>query len=512
MAGSDPLLPDGMVGDDFFAVAESSPDYVALAWLDNRVAYVNPAGRRLVGLASLEEARSHPIADYLTEEGLRASVEIEQPAVVEHGYWQGRSSLRHFQTGAAIPVEITSFLVTDPRTGEPRLLATFQRDISAQIALEQRLSQAERMQTIGQMAGGIAHDFNNILSVVMGTAAFALLDEEDPAKRELLTSIATAGERGAQITRQLLGLARRDVVQPTLVDPNELMAEVLPMVQRLAGDRIECTLRQTPGVGGVWADRTQLTQIILNLAANARDAMPRGGRLELSTDLVGPADESEREPEVALRVTDTGSGIDPEHLPRVTEPFFTTKSRGEGTGLGLATVVGVAGELGGRVDIDSSPGGGTRVEVVLPRATIAVSSTAEPTPADQAGLGGSETVLLVEDDADVLPMLQRVLEVHGYQVRTATRGSEAMAALEANGAIDLVVTDMVMPDASGRQVAERVRELRPATPVLVISGYVDREDFRSALSHGQYEFLPKPFLPTVFVRRVRALLDQAASR
>lgn len=496
MSSSD--LPSQLAGTDFLAVAESSPDFVALAWLDNRLAYLNPAGRRMVGLGSLEEALSHPLTAFLSEEGLRTSMAIRQAAVLEHGFWQGRSALRHFVTGREIPVEATGFLVRDPETGEPRLLATFQRDISERLLLEQRLRQAEKLEAVGRLAGGIAHDFNNILTIVLGYADVAAAGA-GATVQEAMAELSLAAQQGAQITKQLLALARRDVVRPVLLDLNAVVTELLPMLRTLAGETVRVTTAPGADIGVVRADRTQVGQVLLNLCGNAKDAMPpEGGSIVLATRASGDR--------VELVVRDDGTGIAPADLPRVREPFFTTKAAG-GTGLGLATVAAIVEAAGGSLEIESEPGSGTTVTIALPRAAAAAATTeGSAEGAGEHRQRGTETVLLVEDDDAIRSILSAVLAANGYSVLTASDGEQAAAALGGEETIHLVVTDMVMPRSSGATVAERVRERDPALPVILISGNTQTDASR-AVAEGPYEFLPKPFPPSDLLRLVRRVLD-----
>jgi two-component system, cell cycle sensor histidine kinase and response regulator CckA len=498
-----PDLPTGLIGADFYAVAEASPDFIALAWLDNTVAYVNPAGRRLVGLGSLEEARTHSISDYLTEEGLRASTAIEQPAVIEHGYWQGRSALRHFGTGRAIPVEITSFLVRDPATGDPRVLATFQRDISAQVLLEDRLRQAEKLEAVGRLAGAVAHDFNNILTIVLGYAELAA--SRDPGVARAMEELSGAAVQGAQITRQLLALTRRDVVRPRALELNAVVRSMLPVIRTLAGESIKVTAELGQDTGAVRADEAQLRQILLNLCANARDAMrPQGGG---TLTLVTRRGRNEDHGALSvLAVRDDGLGIAPEHLDRVTEPFFTTKPETAGTGLGLATVASIVEGAGGVLRIESALGRGTTAWIGLPWMGMDAAAADTPESGALRSVRGSETVLVVEDDARVRRILRTALEAHGYDVRSAADGDEAVAELERDGALDLVVTDMILPRRGGASVAALARERHPGVRVILISGDPQSEESRDAAREA-VEFLPKPFDPARFLRVVRRVLD-----
>jgi PAS domain S-box-containing protein len=859
----------GLTGADFFALAESAPEFVAVARADNEVLYVNPAGRALVGLDSLAEARSHPIADYLDGEGRRASFEVEQPAAVRDGFWQGRSTLRHFRTGESIPVQIASFPVADAN-GEVRLLATFQRDIreelhgqrlleaafdhalvgmmmadptgrftrandaacrllgyteaelreldvvqlshpddraqshehlarlaagelstfevekrylrkdgtpvwvqlgatavrrqdgsieffisqvqdiserhAAQEALreseerfrrlvenaqdlvlrirlvpelgydyvspsawpmfgyapeefyarpelaletihpddvrrleeayarnpeepitvravrrdgsvvwierrqivvrdddgtpvaleaivrdvterveraaalarrerqlqavfdgaldamlivdderryvaanpaaaelfgltveqilgrrieellggppdiverwasflaagddagemglrrpdgaerrveyrsrariepgrhlsvmrdvteqrraEERLRQVDKLEAIGRLAAGVAHDFNNLLTVIDGYRELALdeLAGVDSVAASRIVEIRRAGESAAALTRQLLAFGRKQLLQPELIDLNALVGDHHDMLARLLGDDVAVAVELDERLAPVRADPSQIAQVLLNLAVNARDAMPDGGTLRIVTRNDPDAGE------VTLTVADTGPGIDPAVRPRLFEPFFTTKPPGQGTGLGLATVLGVVEQSGGSVDVADGSDAGAAFTVRLPRAE-GIGSGASADRARAPVAGGSERILLVEDNDAVRPLVDEFLRSLGYEVVAAATPAAALAAAAESGEVDLLVTDVVMPGMHGHELARQLRERRPALRVLFVSGYAsDVIASRGALPVGA-DFLQKPFTLPQLARRARAVLDAPA--
>ncbi len=406
---------------------------------------------------------------------------------------------------------------------EPSILLWAVRDVSSvkqtEAALresEERLRHAQRLEAIGRLAGGIAHSFNNLLAAV----AFHvdLLAEgigRQGGDRSLLRhvdEIRGTGERAAALASQLLAFSRRQVLQPQALDLNQVVAAMEPMVSELIGERIELDLRLSPGAGAVYFDLAQLEQVLLNLFVNARDAMPEGGRCTVETEAIRVDDGA---PPIAdlvpglyvrLAVTDNGVGMSPEVMNRIFEPFFTTKERGKGTGLGLATAYGIVQQSGAGIRVESAPGEGARFEVYLPAATRMPESV-EPRPSARDETRGTEVVLLVEDESSIRQAASEVLENQGYRVLTAADGMEALRrGAEHEGAIDLLVTDIVMQGMSGLQLAEKLVAERPGIRVLYMSGYP--ED--SIAEIGQLDrrfFLQKPFPPVQFLRAVRAALD-----
>jgi PAS domain S-box-containing protein len=382
--------------------------------------------------------------------------------------------------------------------------------------LREQLQHAQKLEAIGRLAGGIAHDFNNLLSIVLMYTTLALQDlPEDQAVRSYILEIRRAGQRAARLTQQLLAFSRQQVLQPRVLDLNETLASMRDMLQRLLGEDIELSLRTSNAVGRVSVDPSQIEQIILNLAVNARDAMLDGGQLTLETANVeldvGYAARhvgATPGPHVMIAVGDTGTGMDPATQARMFEPFFTTKEVGKGTGLGLSTVLGIVQQSGGHVSVHSEVGVGTSVKVYLPRTDREVEATLPQLPLS-ADMNGTETVLLVEDEGQVREVASTILRRAGYAVLTAQDGIEALALAEQHGAhIDVVVTDVVMPGMSGRQLVERLVPRWPELRVLFMSGYTDDAIVHHRVLEAGFEFLQKPIAPEVLLRRIREALDR----
>ena len=388
---------------------------------------------------------------------------------------------------------------------------------SAEDTLAQRdeqLRQAQKLEAIGLLAGGVAHDFNNLLSVILSYSATLLEDLEagDPRRRDV-AEIYRAGERAADLTRQLLAFSRRQLLLPRVVELRELIRGMERLLRRLISEDVEMSLIIPDELGRVWADSGQLEQVTLNLALNARDAMPAGGRLtiELSEVEFTTGDGSENlaippGPWVVLSVSDTGEGMDRETQRRIFEPFFTTKEQGKGTGLGLATVFGIVQQSHGHVRVHSETGKGSRFDVFLPRTGLAPTVRA-PLPISST-LRGTETVLLVEDEENVRRLINAVLRKQGYQVLEAQNVGHALLICEQHpGKIDLLLTDVVMPYMSGGQLAERLARLKPDMKVLFVSGYAERTMAFHGVLEADVAFLQKPITPDLLIRKVRSLLD-----
>jgi nitrogen-specific signal transduction histidine kinase/ActR/RegA family two-component response regulator len=393
-----------------------------------------------------------------------------------------------------------------------------ERAESIQANLEAQLRQAQKMEAIGRLAGGIAHDFNNLLVVISGYSDLLLtsLDAGDPVSKEDVEQILHAGERAATLTRQLLAFSRKQVLQPQILNLNSVMTNIETMLQRLIGEDIRLDILLAPNLAPVTADPGQVEQIIVNLAVNARDAMPRGGQLTLATANVELDQEYARHHVgvqagryVLLRVSDTGTGMDADTQARIFEPFFTTKPQGKGTGLGLATVFGIVQQSGGHIAVVSAVGQGTSFTIYLPQATQPLDeSTPFWLPAHSA-LRGAETILVVEDDPGVRGATRRFLEGYGYTVLEASHGQEALRIFQAHHEpIDLLIADVVMPGMSGRELGERVASLRPALPVLYVSGYTDSAIIRHGLAEATITLLQKPFTAEALAHKVRELLDR----
>ena len=385
--------------------------------------------------------------------------------------------------------------------------------ITEQRALEAQLRQSQKMEAVGQLAGGVAHDFNNLLTIIEVHAELALeeLDATHPLRADL-AEVKKASERAAALTRQLLAFSRKQLLQPEQLALNDVVAGLAPMLRRLIGEDIQVIARLDAGCGLVFADPGQLEQVILNLAVNARDAMAGGGMLTIDTSNVAADERSADEHAamlgryVCLSVTDTGCGIPPEVQERIFEPFFTTKAAGQGTGLGLSTVYGIVRQSGGHILVDSEPGQGTSFRVYLPRAERMTSAC--PAVAETPCPCGTETVLLVEDEDAVRTLARRILERQGYTVLDARNGRDAVAIAAKGGRIDLVLTDMVMPEMNGRALAEALALSRPLVPVLYMSGYTDDEIVRRGLVNTAGGLLQKPFTADSLARAVRSALSE----
>jgi PAS domain S-box-containing protein len=391
------------------------------------------------------------------------------------------------------------------------------QDSTGRRKLEEQLRQAQKMEAVGMLAGGIAHDFNNLITIINGYSQMVLgnLPANDE-NRSSVEQILKAGERAAELTRQLLTFSRRQVARPKALDLNTVVASTAVMLRRLIGEHIELRIVEGPDLGKVHADPGQIEHVILNLAVNSRDAMPNGGTLILETQNVemeepytGPNVKVQPGRYVMLAVTDTGTGMDKQTRSHLFEPFFTTKAQGHGTGLGLSTAYGIVKQSKGEIVIYSEPGQGTCVKIYFPAVAEAAVEDANQSIPDPV-LSGTETILLVEDEEAVRKLVRRTLEQQGYRVVVAGSGMEALDMVQNHpGPIQLVITDVVMPQMGGQQLAERLKALRPEIQVLYVSGYTESAVVRNGSLAKGGTFLQKPFTPLALTRRVRGLLDKA---
>jgi PAS domain S-box-containing protein len=424
--------------------------------------------------------------------------------------------------GTEFPVELT---VTVVRMDGPPSFNAYIRDLTeqkraaaARVSLEMQLQQAQKMEAVGRLAGGVAHDFNNLLTVISGRAHMLMsrLKPGEPMHRDV-DLIQKTSQRAVALTSQLLAFSRKQVVQPRVLELGPLVADLAPMLQRMIGEDMELVVEPMRGTGRVKVDPSQMQQVLMNLAVNARDAMPNGGRIGVSIRDVEVAEAAALHqtnlppgPYVALAVSDTGTGMSAETAAHIFEPFFTTKEQGKGTGLGLSTVYGIVEQSRGHIQVQSELDRGTTFTIHLPRVEEPLAAAGPPADAAPRLRTTSRTVLVVDDEPEVLELATEILKRVGYSVLQAGDGAAALeVAQRHDGEIHLLVTDMVMPGLSGRDLAERLRALRSALPVLYISGYVQETAARVALAGEHSAFVAKPFTPQVLTDRVRELLATA---
>jgi PAS domain S-box-containing protein len=499
----------------FRAIIENVDDMIVILNADGTRAYISPAMTRILGysqeelLAGTSQDLVHP-DDWPAVRELIANVR-RVPGAVQ----SGQARCRHKDGSWRIFDGAVSNLTDVP--GVEGILVNL-RDVTEQSLLESELRQAQKMESVGQLAGGVAHDFNNLLTVITGRTDFLLEAENLDADQETdLAEIRKAAGRATELTRQLLAFSRKQLLQPRVLNLNQTLAEVDPMLRRLIGEDIRIRIIAGSDLGSITADPGQLQQILMNLALNARDAMPLGGVITFQTANLtirggtGPNSTHVEPGEyVVLQVADTGMGMDTQTQARIFEPFFTTKGQGKGTGLGLSTVYGIVKQSGAAISVMSVPGEGTRFTVYFPRTDgYALAQSAEKDV--DSPLSGTETILLVEDDRSVRNLVERVLESRGYQVLSAEHGVDALQLASArDGAIDLVLTDIVMPTMSGREMVEALRLGRPGVRVIYMSGYTDDEILRRGLHDPQLAFIQKPFTADHLAMLVRKILDGAS--
>ena len=491
---------------------DCAPEALVFLGNDGRVQRVNPEFCRLFGYTSNEAVGQHidslVVPERMCEEAADLCRRAGNAEIVNV------ETTRRCKDGSEIHV---SLLATPVRMqGKQVAVLCIYRDIRERKQLEAQLARSQRMEAVGRLAGGVAHDFNNLLTVINGTADLLLASmPEGEAMRADLMEISVAGAKAAALTRQLLTFSRKQLLQPVVVDLNDAVLDVVKMLRRVTGEDVQVMTNADPDLAPVKADPGQLEQVVMNLAIHARDAMPVGGILSLETRNV-VVDEVDAVrlvlapgAYVLLTVADTGSGIDPAELDRVFEPFFATKlSHGSGSGLGLSTAYVIVQQSGGAITVESEVGSGSTFRVYLPQSVDAGSQgrMARPTVA----LGGTETVLVVEDELPIRLLVERVLAGSGYRVLLAANGCDALEVMEVHGGqVNLVFTDVVMPDMNGPQLVRRLEESWPQVEVLFTSGFTDDEVFRRGLSEQGAHFLPKPYSATSLQQKVRAVFEAA---
>jgi two-component system cell cycle sensor histidine kinase/response regulator CckA len=479
---------------------------------DNPIHYVNAAFEKLTGYKPSEAVGRNcrflqgPETDPAAVLELHDAVKEERACTVE--------MLNYRNDGSTFWMALSISPIRDA-SGKVSHFVGVQTGITERKRLEQQFQQAQKMEAVGRLAGGIAHDFNNLLTAILGYGQMLLSEVaiDDPL-RSGLEEIKRAGERAASLTHQLLAFSRRQVLVAKVLDLNTVVADVQNMLLRLIGEDVELLTTTAKDLGRIKADPGQLIQVLMNLAVNSRDAMPEGGALTIETANVDltPADVRAHPGlrpgnYVMLSVRDTGCGMDKPTKARIFEPFFTTKEVGKGTGLGLATVYGIVKQSDGYIAVHSEPDQGTTFKIYFPRLDEA-ATPAPARPMKALASTGNETILVVEDEAGVRNLVSHVLRRNGYTVLEASHGEEALTLIEHySGTIDLLVTDMVMPLMSGRQLADRMSAKQPKMRVIYMSGYVHPEGDQPRNSNGRRAFLQKPFKPDVLATLVREVLD-----
>jgi signal transduction histidine kinase len=494
------------------AVIESTTtDFVGMTTPAGDVLYINRHGREMLGLGE------HSDIAGLTVKDLHSAESVAMPAAAKRGAWTGEIT---FKDRAGRDNILTSMTLVSHKGpgGDVERFSTISRDITEQRGLERQLRAAQRMEALGRVAGGVAHDFNNCLQVILGYAAEIRggLQPMDPMY-ESAGAVLDAGERAAKLTAQLLAFSRRQTQQLVPVDINRVVASLEPMLRRLIGENIDLRVQQGESLDLVMADEAQIEQVLMNLIVNARDAMPDGGRLKVETCNVEQGSspiEGAAVPQpgnyVLVTVSDTGCGMDEETQSHMFEPFYSTKPVDRGTGLGLSTVYGIVQQSGGFIAVDSRFGAGTTLRLYLPRsaARAEMEREARPDATLNAGRPGTETILVVEDEPLVRALACGVLQRHGFRVLGAANGEEAMLIAEQHaGSIELLLTDVIMPNLGGREVAERLQVARPGIRVLYMSGYSDDAMVQRGTMQQGVAFIAKPFRPTNLISAVCSLLD-----
>ncbi|MGC2672803.1 MAG: PAS domain S-box protein [Candidatus Acidiferrum sp.] len=486
--------------------------YIAELGLQAEWLYVSPQIEAITGYTQEEWlAGSRDWLRHIPKED-HATIEAAEAASLRGERFQAEYRIVR-KDGAVIWVSDTAVVV--PGSDSHPVMEGIIVDITERKLLENQLQQSRRMEAVGRLAGGIAHDFNNLLTIIKGYAELALQRTGiQPELRADVMQIDNASERASMLIRQLLAFSRRQVLQPKVIDLNAIVLGLDKLLARLMGEHIEMVTRCGANVGNVKADPAQVEQVIMNLVVNARDAMPKGGRLTVETfnvdlDSTYARDHVSVKPGayVMLAVSDTGMGMSPETVAHIFEPFFTTKESGQGTGLGLSTVYGIVKQSGGYIWVYSEPGKGTTFKVYLPRVTELAESKTGAVQLPGAGKG-SETILLVEDEEAVRELASRILSAKGYSVVVAksTQEAEQLATKHA-GEIHLLLTDIIMPGTSGRELARRITERHPRTRVLYMSGYTDNVLAQGGVLEAGLSFLQKPFTPGALVQKVRDVLD-----
>ena len=491
----------------FYVIGENAADMIAVVTVDGRRLYNSPSYEKLLGY-SPEELERTSAYEQIHPDDIQAVIAAAQEARTTGVGHRLEYRIRH-KNGEWRTLESTASAVRGPSDKVEKLVIV-NRDITERRHLEQQLVLSQRLEAVGKLSGGIAHDFNNLMGVIIGySEALQTSIGPDDSLREAIDEIQKAAKRAATLTQQLLAFSRKQVLEPKILGLNSIIADMQKMLLRLIGEDVALKFNACTGLGKVKADRGQIEQVILNLAVNARDAMPRGGELRIET---ANAELTEKDalryryvipgPYVLVKVTDTGTGMDEKTQAHIFEPFFTTKEKGKGTGLGLATVYGVVKQSGGYIWLESAPGKGTTFRIFLPRAEGPEEKALSAVPSVERH-EGPRAILLVEDEASLRKLTERTLKQEGYVVLQASNAEEAMElAAKPGGSIDLLLSDVIMPGMSGGDLAKKLSAQQPQMGVLFMSGYTD-----GAIEvHGDIKpglvVLRKPFTKDTLLRAV----------
>ncbi|MBS1852071.1 MAG: PAS domain S-box protein [Acidobacteria bacterium] len=498
----------------FRLITENAADMIAVVDTKGHRLYNSPSYEKILGFTANElKATSsfeqiHPDDQPLVKEAAQEASQLGKGRRIEYRMRHKDGSWRFFESTAS---------AIFGRDDKVEKLVIVNRDITDRRRLEEQFRQVQKMEAIGRLSGGIAHDFNNLLGVMIGYTEIMQekIEPQNPL-RNCVDEVMGAGRRAAALTRQLLAFSRQQVLEPRILDLNAIVSNMEKMLHRLIGEDVELATELSPGLYLVKADESQIDQIIMNLAVNARDAMPKGGQLTIKTRNVEIGEDFARSRSypmncgsyVQLSVSDTGFGMNPQTLARVFEPFFTTKEKGKGTGLGLSTVYGVVKQSGGYIEVASEVGVGTTFEIYLPRG----EDSAPAKKSAEVGIAGrlpGETVLLVEDESSLKTLTRNLLELSGYSVLEARDGPDALAlSRQHKEPIHLLLTDIVMPGMSGRDLAGQLAQVRPEIKVLYMSGYTGQTfGGQGTLAPGTH-FLQKPFTRDSLTRKIRETLEE----
>jgi PAS domain S-box-containing protein len=486
-------------------------EQLEMAYQNGYMAECNDAMARMYGRESAKELVGKPLSDFLV---LRAPVTRDfMVNYIKNGYQTTDQESHELDAYGQRKIFRNTMMGTVIHGHWVRTWG-ISRDVTARMHLEEQLRNAQQLEAIGRLAGGVAHDFNNILSIIMGHGELLLATAgADERSRNGLQQIRRAAERAASLTQQLLAFSRKQVLQPRVLDLNEVVGDVQRMLARVIGEDIDLIAKLHPSLAPVTVDPGQMEQVLMNLAINARDAMPHGGEIVMETSNVDVDPDRARDFDLApgqyvmLKVTDTGHGMDPGTLGHIFEPFFTTKKMGKGTGLGLATVYGIVKQSEGSIQVESEEGRGSEFRIYLPAADGAARRR-QHTAGGEAVVGGTETILVVEDEPDLRELTRIFLEGYGYRVLQASSAEQALRVADTFGErIDLLLTDVIMPGMSGRRLAEKVLSTRPQTKIMYMTGYTDDMVVQHKVLEPGVRLLQKPFNKGELALKVRATLD-----